>query len=89
MTDIKWMVKEDPSMLDGFTKEEEEEMVAGICEKRETKHRGARANNLAASADAKRTVERLMEEVRCFHRRGILIHSPSFPRLQVLQSARG
>jgi hypothetical protein len=64
MPDIKRMVKADPSMLEGFSKEEEKKMVADIRDKRDRKRRGARANNLAASADAKRTVERLMEEVR-------------------------
>ncbi|KAJ7800269.1 hypothetical protein B0H14DRAFT_3490890 [Mycena olivaceomarginata] len=66
MPDIKRMVKEDPSMLEGFSKEEEGSMLDDIRDKRDRKHRGARANNLAASADAKRTVERLMEEVRAF-----------------------
>ncbi|KAJ7814392.1 hypothetical protein B0H14DRAFT_2604152 [Mycena olivaceomarginata] len=57
------MVKEDPLMLEGFLKEGEEEMLAGIQEKHETKHRGAWANNLATSADAKHMVEHLMEEI--------------------------
>lgn len=64
MPDIKRMVSADPSLLDGFSKEEEKELVAAVRAKRDKKHRGARANNLAASTDAKRTVERLMEEVR-------------------------
>lgn len=68
MSDIKGMVREDPSMLEGFTPEEEEEMMAELQEKRKLKHRGTRANNLAAGADARRTVERLMVEVSfCFH----------------------
>ncbi|KAJ7867195.1 hypothetical protein B0H14DRAFT_3441892 [Mycena olivaceomarginata] len=87
MTDIKRMVKEDPSMLDGFTKEEEEEMVAGIREKRETKHRGARANNLAASADAKRTVERLMEEITGLAERSGMIGFAMFTRGHVHDSS--
>lgn len=61
--DIKRMVREDPSMLRNFTEEEEEEMVDKLLEKRKTKFRGTRANNVAAGADAKRTVERLMVEV--------------------------
>ncbi|KAJ7099200.1 hypothetical protein C8R44DRAFT_546564, partial [Mycena epipterygia] len=40
-----------------------EEMVAEVLEKRKTKFQGTRANNLAAGADAKRTVERLMVEI--------------------------
>ncbi|KAJ7712602.1 hypothetical protein B0H14DRAFT_3523839 [Mycena olivaceomarginata] len=87
MTDIKRMVKEDPSMLDGFTKEEEEEMVAGIHEKRETKHRGARANNLAASADAKRMVEHLMEEITGLAERSAMIGFAMFTRGHVHDSS--
>ncbi|KAJ7884618.1 hypothetical protein B0H14DRAFT_3432340 [Mycena olivaceomarginata] len=63
MPDIKRMVKDDPSMLEGFSKEEEGSMVDNIREKRDKKHQGARANNLATSADGKRTVEHLMEEI--------------------------
>lgn len=63
--DVKRMVAEDPTLLDGFTQEEEEDMVAEMVEKRKRTHRGTRANNLAAGVDAKRTVERLMVEV-CF-----------------------
>jgi hypothetical protein len=65
MPDIKQMVKEDPLMLEGFSKEEEGSMLNDIRDKHNRKHHGARANNLAASADAKCTVERLME-VRAF-----------------------
>ncbi|KAJ7862379.1 hypothetical protein B0H14DRAFT_3444755 [Mycena olivaceomarginata] len=54
--------REDPSMLEGFSKEEEKEMVKAILNKRERKTRGTRANNLAAAADAKRTMDRLMIE---------------------------
>ncbi|KAJ7858849.1 hypothetical protein B0H14DRAFT_2577574 [Mycena olivaceomarginata] len=53
----------DASMLEGFTPEEEEEMMADLVAKRKRKYHGKRANNLAASADAKRTVERLMLEI--------------------------
>ncbi|KAJ6524066.1 hypothetical protein DFH09DRAFT_1329593 [Mycena vulgaris] len=63
MKDVKRMVRDDPSMLDGFTAEEEAEMVAELEEKCKTKFRGTRANNPAAGADAKRTVERMMVEV--------------------------
>jgi hypothetical protein len=63
MPEVKLMVAEDPSMLEGFSKEEEKEMVKAILTKRERKTRGTRANNLAAAADAKRTMDRLMIEV--------------------------
>ncbi|KAJ7836772.1 hypothetical protein B0H14DRAFT_2589513 [Mycena olivaceomarginata] len=62
--EVKRMVVADASMLDGFTPEEEEEMMADLVAKRKRKYHGKRANNLAASADAKCTVERLMLE--CF-----------------------
>ena len=65
MPEIKRMVTDDPSMLEGFTEEEEREMVAEIEERRKVKQRGTRANNLAATADTKRTLDRLMVEVRC------------------------
>ena len=64
--EVKRMVGADPSMLEGFTAEEEEAMVAAVHEKRKRKYRGTRANNLAAGADARRTVERLMVEVRSY-----------------------
>jgi hypothetical protein len=62
--DVKRMVREDPSLLDGFTEEEEAEMLADVVEKRKCKQGGTRANNIAANADAKRTMEHLMLEVR-------------------------
>ncbi|KAJ6524086.1 hypothetical protein DFH09DRAFT_1329609 [Mycena vulgaris] len=63
MKDVKRMVRDDPSMLDGFTTEEEAEMVAKLEEKCKTKFRGTRANNPAAVADAKCTVERMMVKI--------------------------
>jgi hypothetical protein len=41
MPGIKQMVKEDPLMLEGFSKEEEESMLDDIRDKRDRKHRGA------------------------------------------------
>ncbi|KAJ7121069.1 hypothetical protein C8R44DRAFT_877378 [Mycena epipterygia] len=61
--EVKRMVADDPSMLEGFTPEEEEDMVAEVLAKRKRKYHGKRANNLAVGADAKRTVERLMLEI--------------------------
>ncbi|KAJ7159181.1 hypothetical protein C8R43DRAFT_1124401 [Mycena crocata] len=63
MPAVKRMVAEDPSMLEDFTAEEEEEMVEEVVEKRRTKLGGMRANNLAASADARRTMLRLYHEI--------------------------
>ncbi|KAF8128325.1 hypothetical protein K438DRAFT_2140505 [Mycena galopus ATCC 62051] len=61
--EVKLMVAEDPSMLEGFTKAENKQMVKDILAKREKKARGMRTNNLAAAADAKRTMDRLMMEI--------------------------
>ncbi|KAJ7075100.1 hypothetical protein B0H15DRAFT_956759 [Mycena belliarum] len=63
ITDVKRMVRDDPSMLDDFTEEEEAEMLADLLEKRKLKRTGARANNIAAVADAKRAMDRLLEEM--------------------------
>jgi hypothetical protein len=64
MPEVKRMVRDDPSMLEGFTEEEVEEMVKETLANRGVKSHGTRANNLAASVDARRTLERLMVEVR-------------------------
>jgi hypothetical protein len=64
MPQVKAMVKNDPSLLEGFTTEEEEEMLADLTAKRGRRHHGTRANNIAANADIKRTMARLVEEVR-------------------------
>jgi hypothetical protein len=61
--EVKRMVAADASMLEGFMPEEEEEIMAELVAKHKRKYPGKRANNLTASADAKRTVERLMLEV--------------------------
>ncbi|KAJ6538378.1 hypothetical protein DFH09DRAFT_1323900 [Mycena vulgaris] len=78
MKDVKCMPY--PSMLDGFTAEEEAEMVAELEEKRKTKFRGTRANNLAAGADAKRTVERMMVEITGLAERAGMIRFAMFTR---------
>jgi hypothetical protein len=57
------MVADDPSMLEGFSREEEKEMIKDTLAKRKAKARGTRANNLSAAADAKHTMDRLMVEV--------------------------
>ncbi|KAJ6493860.1 hypothetical protein DFH09DRAFT_1337849 [Mycena vulgaris] len=63
LAEVKCMVVANPTMLDGFTREEEAEMVEEVEVKRKTKFHGTRANNLAAGADAKRTVEHMMTEI--------------------------
>ncbi|KAJ7789148.1 hypothetical protein B0H14DRAFT_3503327 [Mycena olivaceomarginata] len=87
MPDIKRMVSADPSMLEGFSKEEEKKMVADVRAKRDKKHRGACANNLAASADAKRTVERLMEEITSLTERSGMIGFAMFTRGHIHDSS--
>jgi hypothetical protein len=64
MLEVKRMVHEDPSMLEAFTEEEVEEMVRETLANCGTKSHRTRANNLAASADTRRMLERLMVEVR-------------------------
>ncbi|KAJ7445127.1 hypothetical protein B0H11DRAFT_2249551 [Mycena galericulata] len=80
LRDVKKMAKADPSLLQGFSKEEEEEMVEEAVRKRELKHRGAHANNLAAGADAKRTIERLMQEMIALADRAGMIGFAMFTR---------
>ncbi|KAJ7866800.1 hypothetical protein B0H14DRAFT_3442191 [Mycena olivaceomarginata] len=63
MPQVKLMVADDPSMLEGFSKEEEKEMIKAILSKHEGKRRETRANNLAAATDARRTMDRLMTEI--------------------------
>ncbi|KAJ7430371.1 hypothetical protein B0H11DRAFT_1722741, partial [Mycena galericulata] len=80
LRDVKKMAKADPSLLDGFTKEEEEAMVKAALEKRALKHHGSRANNLAARVDARRTVERLMREITALAERAGMIGFAMFTR---------
>ncbi|KAJ7708493.1 hypothetical protein B0H14DRAFT_3525487 [Mycena olivaceomarginata] len=68
MTDIKRMVKEDPSMLDGFT-------------------RGGGGDGGRHPADAKRTVERLMEEITGLAERSGMIGFAMFTRGHVHDSS--
>ncbi|KAJ7790837.1 hypothetical protein B0H14DRAFT_2625609 [Mycena olivaceomarginata] len=63
MPEVKAMVAEDPSMLEGFSREEEKEMIKDTLANRKAKARGTRANHLSAAADAKRTMDRLMVEI--------------------------
>ncbi|KAJ7065909.1 hypothetical protein B0H15DRAFT_958482 [Mycena belliarum] len=76
----KEKVREDPSLLDQFTEEEEGEMMEDILSKRELRRRGARANNLAADADARKTMDRLMEEITALAERSGMIGFAMFSR---------
>ncbi|KAJ7857425.1 hypothetical protein B0H14DRAFT_3447879 [Mycena olivaceomarginata] len=83
MPEVKRMVADDPSMLAGFSKEEEKEMVDAILAKRDAKRRGTRANNLAAAADAKRTMDRLMVEITSLAERVGMIGFAMFSRSHI------
>ncbi|KAJ7801169.1 hypothetical protein B0H14DRAFT_2243105, partial [Mycena olivaceomarginata] len=80
MPQVKRMVREDPSMLEGFTEEDVAEMVEETLANRAVKTRGTRANNLAASADARRTLERLMVEITALAERAGMIGFAMFSR---------
>ncbi|KAJ7078406.1 hypothetical protein B0H15DRAFT_954537 [Mycena belliarum] len=80
MLDVKRMVSKKPSLLDSFTEEEEAEILEEMLEKRKLKKGGVRANNLAAAADAKRTVDRLAEEMTALAERTGMISFTMFSR---------
>ncbi|KAF8210062.1 hypothetical protein K438DRAFT_1959345 [Mycena galopus ATCC 62051] len=67
--EVKLMVSEDPSMLEGFSKKDVKKMIKEVLAKREAKGRGTRANNLAAAADAKHTMDCLMLEITSLAKR--------------------
>ncbi|KAJ6543239.1 hypothetical protein DFH09DRAFT_1322237 [Mycena vulgaris] len=68
--EVKAIVKDDPSLLEGYTAEEEAQMLADLEAKRERKHCGTRTNNISANADIKRTVTRLVDELN-----GMALHA--------------
>ncbi|KAJ7501675.1 hypothetical protein B0H11DRAFT_1697364, partial [Mycena galericulata] len=78
--DVKELVKEDPSLLEGYTTEEETQMVADLGAKRERKGRGTRANNIAANVDIKRTMGRLVEELNGMAQRANMVGFAMFSR---------
>ncbi|KAJ7369227.1 hypothetical protein DFH08DRAFT_676878 [Mycena albidolilacea] len=63
MPEVKVLVKDDPSLLEGYTTEDEAQMLADVAAKCEHKHRGTRSNNVAANVDIKHTMARLVEEL--------------------------
>ncbi|KAJ7447770.1 hypothetical protein B0H11DRAFT_1744730 [Mycena galericulata] len=80
LKEAKAMVKADPSLLDGFTAKEEEKMVADMAKRRALQHRGVHTNNLAAGADARRTIKRLMREITALADRSGMIGFAMFTR---------
>jgi hypothetical protein len=79
MPEVKVVVKDDPSLLEGYTMEEEVQMLADLTTKHEHKHCGTRSNNIAVNVDIKCTMARLVEEVCSFSflKTGILTPIPS------------
>ncbi|KAJ7159902.1 hypothetical protein C8R43DRAFT_1124265 [Mycena crocata] len=78
--EVKRMVADDPTMLDAFTEEEEEEMLRGLEEKRDVKHNGARATNKVAKEDARQTIDRLAKEIMALAERTGMICFVFFTR---------
>ncbi|KAJ7813920.1 hypothetical protein B0H13DRAFT_2382098 [Mycena leptocephala] len=77
---VKAMVKDDPSLLEGYTSEEEAEMLADLTAKREHKRHGTRANNIAANADIRRTMARLVQELNGMAQRANMVGFAMFSR---------
>ncbi|KAJ6470480.1 hypothetical protein C8R45DRAFT_1104896 [Mycena sanguinolenta] len=80
MPQVRRMASKDPSMLQGFTEEEEKEMMAEAVAKWQLRRRGARANNAAAKVDAKRTLDRLFAEITGLAERAGMIGFAFFSR---------
>ncbi|KAF8181395.1 hypothetical protein K438DRAFT_1767895 [Mycena galopus ATCC 62051] len=80
---VKGMVCEDPSMLEGFMEDEVADMVKEILANRGVKSHGTRTNNLAASADARRTLECLMVEITALAERAGMIGFAMFLRSHI------
>ncbi|KAJ7208900.1 hypothetical protein GGX14DRAFT_334841, partial [Mycena pura] len=78
--EVKALVKEDPSLLSGYTTEQEEQMVAELTAKRESKRRGTRFNNTAANIDIKRTMDRLVDELNGMAQRANMVGFAMFSR---------
>ncbi|KAJ7902581.1 hypothetical protein B0H14DRAFT_3422076 [Mycena olivaceomarginata] len=63
LPETKSMIKKDPSMLDDFTDKELVEIKASLEGLQQVKQTGVRANNQAAVADAKFTLNQLSEKI--------------------------
>ncbi|KAJ7462184.1 hypothetical protein B0H11DRAFT_2241336 [Mycena galericulata] len=80
MPEVKKMAVADPSLLDDFSDEEEEKMLKNILANRKLKHHGVRANNLAAAADARRTIANLIHEITALAERAGMVGFAMFSR---------
>ncbi|KAJ7767579.1 hypothetical protein B0H14DRAFT_3509785 [Mycena olivaceomarginata] len=78
--EVKVIVRDDPSLLEGYTTEEEAQMLADLEAKRDRKCRGTRANNISANADIKRTMARLVEELNGMAQRANMVGFAMFSR---------
>ncbi|KAJ6448990.1 hypothetical protein C8R45DRAFT_1114915 [Mycena sanguinolenta] len=59
----KQLIKEDLTLLEGFTEEEEKEMLDEMVKNSKTKKKGARASKQAVVLDTKWTIGKLWEEM--------------------------
>jgi hypothetical protein len=66
------MARDDPE-VQSFTKADEENLVTELTEYRALKKTGVRASNKAASRDILLTLDRVIDEVSCRHKRSYLI----------------
>ncbi|KAJ7475286.1 hypothetical protein B0H11DRAFT_1918251 [Mycena galericulata] len=73
MPEVKKMAVADPSLLEDFSDEEEKKMLKNILANRKLKHHGTRANNLAAAADARRTIANLIHEITALTERAGMV----------------
>lgn len=63
MPEVNAMVADDPTLYEGFTAEEEEEMLQELQEQRDVNQTGTRGNNLASQKVARGVIDRIGEMV--------------------------
>ncbi|KAJ7144073.1 hypothetical protein C8R44DRAFT_865070 [Mycena epipterygia] len=78
--DVKVLVAEDPSLLEGFMEEEVEGLLANLVVKCDRRQHGTRTKNRAANADAKRTIGHVVQEVNGMAQRANIIGFVMFSR---------
>ncbi|KAJ7773543.1 hypothetical protein B0H14DRAFT_3589089 [Mycena olivaceomarginata] len=78
--EVKVIVRDDPSLLEGYTTEEEAQMLADLEAKCDRKCRGTRANNISTNADIKCTMARLVEELNGIAQRVNMVGFAMFSR---------
>ncbi|KAJ7484065.1 hypothetical protein B0H11DRAFT_2231797 [Mycena galericulata] len=80
MPEVKKMAVADLSLLEDFSVEEEKKMLKNILANRKLKHHGVRANNLAAAADARRTIANLIHKITALAERAGMVGFAMFSR---------